>query len=52
MAHTLVISTMDRTSISLGSQTRNKLRQYKQERNLPNYDAALRDLLNSEDATA
>ncbi|MDB2253513.1 hypothetical protein PM033_17470 [Halorubrum ezzemoulense] len=43
---------MDRTSISLGSQTRNKLRRYKQERELPNYDAALRDLLDSEDATA
>jgi hypothetical protein len=36
---------MDRTSITLGSETRNKLRRYKDERDLPNYDAALRDLL-------
>ena len=37
---------MDRTSITLGSETRNELREYKRDRDLPNYDAALRDLLN------
>ena len=36
---------MDRTSITLGEDTRNALREYKHDRELPNYDAALRDLL-------
>ena len=36
---------MDRTSITLGSETRTELREYKRDRDLPNYDAALRDLL-------
>jgi len=36
---------MDRTSITLGSETRDDLREYKRDRDLPNYDAALRDLL-------
>jgi hypothetical protein len=36
---------MDRTSITLGSDTRNALREYKRERDLPNYDAALEQLL-------
>lgn len=39
---------MDRTSITLGSETRDDLREYKHERDLPNYDAALRDLLDGE----
>lgn len=36
---------MDRTSITLGSETRDDLRAYKQERDLANYDEAVRDLL-------
>jgi hypothetical protein len=36
---------MDRTSITLGEETRNELREYKRDRDFPNYDAALRDLL-------
>lgn len=43
---------MDRTTICLGSETRNALREYKHDRELPTYDAALRDLLDTEDATA
>jgi hypothetical protein len=44
---------MDRTSISLGSSTRNALREYKKERDLPNYDAAVSALLEgTEEATA
>lgn len=43
---------MDRTSITLGEDTRNALREYKHDRELPNYDAALRDLLDGEGATA
>jgi hypothetical protein len=36
---------MDRTSITLGSKTRDRLKEHKENRGLPNYDAALRDLL-------
>lgn len=43
---------MDRTSITLGSETRDALRDYKQAEEHPNYDAALRDLLGGEEAPA
>ncbi|WP_255417662.1 hypothetical protein [Halorubrum sp. 48-1-W] len=43
---------MDRTSITLGSGTRNDLREYKHDRDLPNYDAAIRELLGREEVTA
>lgn len=44
---------MDRTSISLGSDTRNALREYKQKEDLPNYDAAIATLLDgTEEVTA
>ncbi|MFC6616324.1 hypothetical protein ACFQAS_15650 [Halopenitus salinus] len=36
---------MDRTSITLGSETRDALREYKHDRELSNYDEAVRDLL-------
>jgi hypothetical protein len=47
-----VFVVMNRTSITLGEDTRNALREYKHDRDLPNYDAALRDLLDTENATA
>lgn len=40
---------MDRTSITLGSDTRNQLRDYKQDRGLDNYDEAVRDLLGGDE---
>ena len=44
---------MDRTSITLGSETRNELREYKRDRDLPNYDAAIATLLDgTEEVTA
>lgn len=39
------IDAMDRTSITLGSDTRDALRDYKAEADHPNYDAAVRTLL-------
>lgn len=36
---------MDRTSITLGSKTRDALRNYKHDQDLPNYDAAITELL-------
>jgi hypothetical protein len=35
----------DITTVSCGSETRDRLREYRDERELPNYDAALRELL-------
>ena len=34
------------TTVSCGSDTRDRLREYRDNRELPNYDAALRKLLN------
>jgi hypothetical protein len=39
---------MDITTVSCGSETRKQLAEYRDEHNFPNYDAALRDLLDVE----
>ncbi|MFD1525736.1 MULTISPECIES: hypothetical protein [Halolamina] len=39
---------MDRTSIPLGTATRDALKEYKEEHDLENYNAAVQDLLPDE----
>lgn len=51
MPHTHTLCVMDRTSITLGSETRNQLRDYKKDRDLDNYDEAVQDLLGTQEVT-
>lgn len=40
---------MDRTSVVMGSETRDSLREFKKSNDLPNYDAAVRALLGEQE---